>query len=429
MDEPQNPVLTIILGGGRGTRLFPLTQYRCKPAVPLAGTYRLVDIPISNCLNAGYNRIFVLTQFLTASLHRHIHASFQFDPFSGGFVEILAAEQTDHSTDWYQGTADAVRRNLQHFAPHEHDLVLILSGDQLYRMDFRHLVAQHVTTGADVTVAATPVPVSRVAGLGVLRVAADRSISAFVEKPTDPMVIQGLTMPSALEATLAQPSSEPRCLASMGIYVFSRAVLHAALDTPMSDFGLEIIPSLLGRVRLFAYVFDGYWADLGTVRAFFEANLALTQPHPPFTLFDPRAPLYTHARYLPPSHLTHCTLDQVVCGEGCLVTEAHLIRCVLGSRSRIEAGVALEDVVMLGASGYQTADEIAADHAQERPPIGIGRQSRLCRAIIDRDARIGEGVVLAPAGHPDGDYPYSLMIREGILCVGRGACIPSGFTL
>jgi glucose-1-phosphate adenylyltransferase len=344
-------------------------------------------------------------------------------------VEILAAEQTDHSTDWYQGTADAVRRNLQHFAPYEHDLVLILSGDQLYRMDFRHLVAQHVATGADVTVAATPVPVSRVAGLGLLCVAADRSISAFVEKPTDPVVIQGLTMPPALEATLAQPSAEPRCLASMGIYVFSRAVLQAALDTPMADFGQEIIPSLLGRVRLCAYVFDGYWADLGTVRAFFEANLALTQPHPPFTLFDPRAPIYTHARYLPPSHLTHCTLDQVVCGEGCIVTEAHLIRCVLGSRSRIEAGVALEDVVMLGASGYQTADEIAADHAQGRPPIGIGRQSRLCRAIIDRDTRIGEGVVLAPAGHPDGDYPYSLMIREGILCVGRGACIPSGFTL
>jgi glucose-1-phosphate adenylyltransferase len=197
----------------------------------------------------------------------------------------------------------------------------------------------------------------------------------------------------------------------------------------MADFGQEIIPSLLGRVRLYAYVFDGYWADLGTVRAFFEANLALTQPDPPFTLFDPRAPLYTHARYLPPSHFTHCTLDQVVSGEGCLVTAAHLRRCVLGSRSRIEADVVLEDVVMLGASGYQTADEIAADRAQGRPPIGIGRQSRLCRAIIDRDARIGAGVVLAPAGHPDGDYPYGLFIREGILCVGRGACIPSGCTL
>jgi glucose-1-phosphate adenylyltransferase len=397
--------------------------------VPLAGTYRLVDIPISNCLNAGYNRIFVLTQFLTASLHRHIHASFQFDPFSGGFVEILAAEQTDHSADWYQGTADAVRRNLQHFAPHAHDLVLILAGDQLYRMDFRHLVAQHVATGAEVTVAATPVPVSRVAGLGLLRVAADRSITAFVEKPTDPAVIQGLTLPPALEATLAQPSAEPRCLASMGIYVFNRAVLQAALDTPMADFGQEIIPSLLGRVRLYTYIFEGYWADLGTVRAFFEANLALTQPNPPFTLFDPRAPLYTHARYLPPSHLTHCTLDQVVCGEGCLVTEAHLSRCVLGSRSRIEANVALEDVLMLGASGYQTADEIAADRAQGRPPIGIGRQSHLRRAIIDRDARIGEGVVLAPGGYPDGDYPYGIMIREGILCVSRSACIPSRFTL
>jgi len=429
MDEQQHPVLTVILGGGRGTRLFPLTQYRCKPAVPLAGTYRLVDIPISNCLNAGYNRIFVLTQFLTASLHRHIHASFQFDPFSGGFVEILAAEQTDHSTDWYQGTADAVRRNLQHFVPHEHDLVLILSGDQLYRMYFRHLVAQHVATGADVTVSATPVPVSRVAGLGVLRVAADRSISAFVEKPTDPAVIKGLTMPPALEATLAQPSAEPHCLASMGIYVFNQAVLHAALDTPMTDFGQEIIPSLLGRVRLLAYVFEGYWADLGTVRAFFEANLALTQPYPPFSLFDPHAPIYTHARYLPPSHFTHCTLDQVVCGEGCLVTDAHLIRCVLGSRSRIGADVVLEEVVMLGASVYQTAAEIAADLAQGRPPMGIGRQCRLRRAIIDRDARIGDGVVLAPEGHPDGDYPYGLMIREGILCVGRGACIPSGFTL
>jgi glucose-1-phosphate adenylyltransferase len=429
MDERQNPVLAIILGGGRGTRLFPLTQYRCKPAVPLAGTYRLVDIPISNCLNAGYNRIFVLTQFLTASLHRHIHASFQFDPFSGGFVEILAAEQTDHNTDWYQGTADAVRRNLQHFAPHEHDLVLILSGDQLYRMDFRSVVAQHVATSADVTVSATPVAVSRVAGLGLLRVAADRSISAFVEKPTDPTVIKDLIMPPVLEATLAQPSAEPRCLASMGIYVFSRAVLQAALDTPMSDFGREIIPNLLGRVRLFAYVFDGYWADLGTVRTFFDANLALTQPQPPLNLFDPQTPIYTHARYLPPSHLTHCTLEQVVCGEGCIVTDARLRHCVVGSRSRIEANVVLEDVVMLGASGYQTAAEIAADRAQGRPPIGIGRQSRIRRAIIDRDARIGEGVVLAPAGHPDGDYPHGLMIREGILCVSRGACIPAGFML
>jgi glucose-1-phosphate adenylyltransferase len=283
--------------------------------------------------------------------------------------------------------------------------------------------------GAEVTVAATPVPVSRVAGLGLLRVAADRSITAFVEKPAAPGVIQSLTLLPALEATLAQPSAEPRCLASMGIYVFNRAVLQSALDTPMTDFGQEIIPSLLGRVRLYAYIFEGYWADLGTVRAFFEANLALTQPHPPFTLFDPRAPLYTHARYLPPSHLTHCTLDQVVCGEGCLITAAHLSRCVLGSRSRIEADVALEDVVMLGASGYQTADEIAADRAQGRPPIGIGRQSHLRRAIIDRDARIGEGVVLAPEGYPDGDYPYGIMIREGILCVSRSACIPSGCTL
>jgi glucose-1-phosphate adenylyltransferase len=429
MDESRNKVLAVILGGGRGTRLFPLTQQRCKPAVPLAGTYRLVDIPISNCLNSGYNRIFVLTQFLTASLHRHIQESFRFDPFGTRFVDILSAEQTDTRTDWYQGTADAVRRNLRHFDAYEHDLVLILSGDQLYRMDFRHLVSQHVATGAEVTLAATPVPVARAEGLGLLRVADDLSISAFVEKPTDPAVINSLVMPPVMGASRAQPSADPRCLASMGIYVFSREVLRAALANTMTDFGKEILPSLLGQARLFAYVFDGYWADLGTVRAFFEANLALTQPHPPFNVFDLRAPIYTHARYLPPSKITHCALDQVVFGEGCIVTDAHLTRCVLGSRSRIGARTTLEDVVMLGASVYQTEEEIAADIAQGRPPIGIGCQCRICRAIIDRDARIGDSVSLSSDGHPDGDYPYGLMIREGILCVGRGACIPPGFTL
>ena len=306
MDETQHAVLTIILGGGRGTRLFPLTQYRCKPAVPLAGTYRLVDIPISNCLNAGYNRIFVLTQFLTASLHRHIHASFQFDPFSGGFVEILAAEQTDHSADWYQGTADAVRRNLQHFVPHAHDLVLILSGDQLYRMDFRDLVAQHVATGAEVHGRRDP-------GAGVTRggsgPCAWRRIGRSRPSSRSPPT------PRSYRASLSpRPGGHPDaavCSAPLprlhGHLRLRPCVLQAALDTPMTDFGQEVIPSLLGRVRLYAYVFEGYWADLGTVRAFFEANLALTQPDPPFMLCDPRAPPL-HACALPapvPHHALH----------------------------------------------------------------------------------------------------------------------------
>jgi glucose-1-phosphate adenylyltransferase len=429
MDESGNKVLAVIMGGGRGTRLFPLTQQRCKPAVPLAGTYRLVDISISNCINSGYHRIFVLTQFLTASLHRHIHESFQFDPFGGGFVDILSAEQTDHSTAWYQGTADAVRRNLHHFDAYAHDLVLILSGDQLYHMDFRLLVAQHMATGAEVTLAATPVPVARATGLGLLRVTDDLAITAFIEKPTDPAVINSLVMPPALAVTRAQPCAEPRCLASMGIYVFSRAVLRAALANTMSDFGKELLPSLLGQVRLCAYVFDGYWEDIGTVGAFFEANLALTQPHPPFNLFDPRAPIYTHARYLPPSKITRCTIDQVVFGEGCMVMDAHLTRCIIGSRSRVGAHANLEDVVMLGANFYQSDAEIATDVAQGRPPLGVGRQCRLRRAIIDKNARIGDGVVLSPAGRPDGEYPHGIMIRDGILCVCKGALIPPGFRL
>ena len=284
-------VLAVIMGGGRGTRLFPLTQERCKPAVPLAGKYRLVDIPISNCINSGYNRIFLLTQFLTASLHRHIQKSFQFDPFGAGFVDILSAEQTDKSSAWYEGTADAVRRNLVHFDSHEHELVLILSGDQLYRMDFRKIIAQHLATNADVTIAATPVPVSRVEGLGLMRVADDLAITEFVEKPKDLEIINGLAMSPALEQKLETPSVEKRCLASMGIYVFSGEVLRRSLANSMKDFGKEVIPGLLGKKKLFAHIFEGYWEDIGTVRAFFDANLALAQPLPPFNFFEPNAPM------------------------------------------------------------------------------------------------------------------------------------------
>ena len=421
-------VLSVIMGGGRGTRLFPLTKERCKPAVPLAGKYRLVDIPISNCLNSGFNRIFLLSQFLTASLHRHIQKSFHFDPFGAGFIDILSAEQTEKSNAWYEGTADAVRRNLVHFNSHRHDFILILSGDQLYRMDFSKIIDQHIATGADVTIAAIPFPVSKVEGLGLMRVNDDLTISEFVEKPKDPAVINSLTISAALEKTLT-PATEKRCLASMGIYVFSREALRVALENNMKDFGKEVIPGLLGKAKLCSYIFEGYWEDIGTVRAFFEANLALAQPLPPFNFFDRGAPIYTHPRYLPASKINKCNIDYVVIGDGCLVTDSSLKHCVIGIRSILGENSHLEDVVMMGADYYQTEKEVLADKAQGRPGIGVGRNCNIHHAIIDKNARIGDGVSLSPKGKPDGDYAHDVVIRDGILCVCKGAVIPSGFSL
>lgn len=422
----QRRVLAVVMGGGRGTRLAPLTQERCKPAVPLAGKYRLVDIPISNCLNSEINRIFVLTQFNTASLHRHIQSTYVFDPFGGGFVDILSAEQTEKSADWYQGTADAVRRNLVHFRNSPHDYILILSGDQLYRMDFREIIAQHEATGADVTVAAIPFPASRVEGLGLMKVGDDLAIQQFVEKPKDRAVVAGLTLSPALEARLTAGRGERRCLASMGIYVFSRPILAEALDNPMTDFGKEVIPSLLGRRRLFAHLFEGYWEDIGTVRAFFEANLALAQPLPPFNFFDPRRPIYTQDRYLPASKLNRCAIDHVVIGDGSILTDSALKHCVLGIRSFVGEGSRLEDVVMMGADDYETDEEQKAGLAAGRPHLGIGRGCRIRRAIIDKNARIGDGCVLDPAGKSDGSYANdAVVIRDGVLVVAKGAVLPS----
>jgi glucose-1-phosphate adenylyltransferase len=422
-------VLSVIMGGGRGTRLYPLTKERCKPAVPLAGKYRLVDIPISNCINSGYNRVFLLTQFLTASLHRHIQKSFHFDVFSGGFVDILSAEQTEKSNAWYEGTADAVRRNLVHFHAHKHDLVLILSGDQLYRMDFTKIVEQHLATGADVTIAAIPFPISRVEGLGLMRVGDDLQISEFAEKPKDPEVIRSLAISPALEAKLQTPSAEPRCLASMGIYVFSRDVLTKALDNTMKDFGKEVIPSLLGKARLYSHIFEGYWEDIGTVKAFFDTNLALAHPLPPFNFFDRSAPIYTHARYLPASKINRCNIDHVVIGDGCIVTDSTLKRCVIGIRSILGEHSHLEDVVMMGADFHENDAERLAAQQAGRPSFGIGRNCRIEHAIIDKNARIGDNVTLSPAGKADGEYPHGIVIRDGVLCVCKGAVIPSGFSL
>jgi len=408
----QKRVLAVIMGGGRGTRLAPLTQERCKPAVPLAGKYRIVDIPISNCINSGIDRIFLLTQFNTASLHRHIQGAFHFDPFGGGFVDILSAEQTEKSADWYQGTADAVRRNIVHFRSFPHDLVLILSGDQLYRMDFQEIIDQHLATNAEVTVAAIACPVSRIEGLGIMRVGDDLSIQEFVEKPKDPAVIAGLTLSSTLEARLKQQGTEKHCLASMGIYVFNRSVLAEALDNSMTDFGREVIPGLPGKRRVFSYIYEGYWEDIGTVRSFFEANLALAQPMPPFNFFDPEAPIYTQLRYLPASKLNRCAIDQAVIGDGSILTDSKITHCVIGIRSFVDEGTELEDVVVMGADYYESVEQIKKNVGRGRPPIGIGKRCRISRAIID------------------GEYfDGAIVIRDGVLVVPKGATLQAGTTL
>ncbi len=423
----QKRALAVIMGGGRGTRLHPLTMERCKPAVPLAGKYRLVDIPISNCLNSDINRIFLLTQFQTASLHRHVQGTYHFDPFGGGFVDILSAEQTEKGSDWYQGTADAVRRNLIHFRSFPHDLVLILSGDQLYRMDYRKIIDQHLATGADVTIAAIPFPVSKVSGLGLMRVHDDLAIERFVEKPKDPAVIDSLTLSPAVEARLTERTGEKHCLASMGIYVFNRKAMADALDNTMADFGKEIIPGLLGKKKLFAYIFEGYWEDIGTVRAFFEANLALAQPLPPFNFFDAGAPIYTQDRYLPASKLNNCHIDHAVIGDGSIIADSRIKRCVFGIRSFVEEGCVLEDVIVMGSDYYETDTQLEANATAGRPHLGLGKGCRINGAIIDKNARIGPGCVLNGTGKTDGTYANgAVIVRDGVLVVPKGAILPPG---
>ncbi|MEZ5278353.1 MAG: glucose-1-phosphate adenylyltransferase [Opitutaceae bacterium] len=422
--NPKFNVVSVIMGGGRGTRLYPLTQERCKPAVPLAGKYRLVDIPISNCLNSGINRIFLLSQFNTASLHRHIQSTYRFDTFSGGVVEILSAEQTEKGDSWYQGTADAVRQNLHHFADHKHDIVLILSGDQLYRMDFSAIVQQHVDSKADVTIAAMPIHESKVTGLGLMKVSEDLSVSEFAEKPKDPEVIRRLVISDHLQSQLKSTPPGPHCLASMGIYVFNRTALLEALNNNMTDFGKEVIPSLLGTHRLCSYIFEGYWEDIGTVRAFFEANLLLTNPLPPFNFFTPGAPIYTHARYLPSSKVNKCFIDHVIIADGCIITESHLKRCVIGIRSILRHNTRLENVIIMGSDVFESEGELAQNRESGVPDIGIGENTVIKDAIIDKNARIGRNVVLDPAGKPENFESKGIYIRDGVLVVPKNAVIP-----
>ncbi len=420
-------VISIIMGGGRGSRLYPLTKDRCKPAVPLAGNYRLVDIPISNCLNSGFNRIFVLTQFNTASLHKHIQQTYKFDGFGQGFVDILAAEQTGDKESWYQGTADAVRQNLHHYDLHDEDLVLILSGDQLYRLDFEELARQHVESAADVTIAAKAMPADQVSALGVMRVNPELRIVEFVEKPKDPAVIASLVLGGPARARLSDKSDRPYCLASMGIYMFSGRVMREALANPdQTDFGKEVIPGLLSTKRMMAYVFDGYWEDIGTVGSFWECNLSLTDPVPPFDFFDGHNPVYTHPRFLPPAKLNSARTSRVLMADGAIVDDSELSRCVIGVRSVVRAGSRLENVVMMGADSFERPNDVARNHGLGRPDLGVGAGCLIRNAIIDKNARIGANCRLAPTGLPEKWENESLFVRDGVIVVKKGAVVAPG---
>lgn len=421
----KSKTICVVMGGGRGTRLHPLTSERCKPAVPLAGKYRLVDIPISNCLNSGLNQIYVLTQFNTASLHRHIQESYKMDPFGGGFVDILSAEQTERGSNWYQGTADAVRQNLHHINLRDEDLVLILSGDQLYQMDFAAVIRQHRETKSEITIASKILPTDAVGGLGLMRVADDLTITQFAEKPKDPRIIEGLAVGEKLAASVANARPGGKyVLANMGIYVFNGKVLRQALASSYTDFGKEVIPDLLGKVQMRAYIFDGYWEDIGTVGSFYEANLALTSTVPPFNFFDADNPIYTHARYLPASKVNSAQINQAILAEGCILTHANINHAVMGVRSVVCGGSTLDHVIMMGADFFETDADKAANRGKGRPDIGVGQNCHIERAIIDKNARIGNNVRLSPTGKPDLFQKGDVIVRDGVVVVVKNGIVP-----
>jgi len=410
------------MGGGAGTRLYPLTKERSKPAVPLAGKYRLVDIPISNCLNSGLRHIYVLTQFNTTSLHRHIYASYKFDNFTGSFVEILAAQQTTTDAKWYQGTADAVRQNLRYFLEGDYDFYLILSGDQLYRMDYRTLIDQHVQSGADITLGTVPVSRSAASAFGIMHTHEDRRIFRFEEKPKTDDLLDDLTIPPALLKELGKDPQEELYQASMGIYVFNRDILEASLDNDQPDFGKHIIPHAIENHKVHSYIFDGYWEDIGTIRAFFESNLELASVVPQFSFFDRLAPIYTHPRFLPASKINAASIRQAIISDGCIISDAHIERAVVGIRSVIHSGATIRNSVLMGADYY----DHESPASEGKTPLGIGRNCVIENCIIDKNARIGDGVVITPQGKPDhydGEYYY---VRDGIVVVPKNADIPSG---
>jgi glucose-1-phosphate adenylyltransferase len=419
-------VLSIIMGGGQGTRLFPLTRERSKPAVPLAGKYRLVDIPISNCINSGLKRIYLLTQFNSASLHRHISQSYKFDHFTGGFVEILAAEQTFSDTSWYQGTADAVRKNLLHFLNHNFEYALILSGDQLYRMDFRHILAQHIESEADLTIATIPVDRRSATSLGILQIDENRRVTRFDEKPKDPAVLDEVRIQREWYSRLGIEGEEEFFLASMGIYVFNREVLLELLDNTLTDFGKHIIPGAIKTHRVFSHIFQGYWEDIGTIRNFFEANLNLVSELPQFNFFNMSAPIFTRPRFLPASKINGAHIDHAVVSDGCILNHARIEHSIIGVRSLVDAGSSLFRTILLGCDYFESEESIRENAEAGRPRIGIGKNTRIENAIIDKNARIGDNCVISPAGKPEeADHPL-YYIRDGIVIIPKNGTVPHG---
>ncbi len=419
-----NEVLAIILGGGQGSRLFPLTQHRSKPAVPIGGSYRLIDIPISNCLHADIRRIFVLTQFNSASLNRHISQAFHMDLFSQGFVDILAAEQTPDNPNWYQGTADAVRQAARHFVRYDADYYLILAGDHLYRMDYCELVDAHCDSRADITIAAQPISIDDASAMGIFRFDRGGQIVAFEEKPNrDRLGEIGQSIPPG--ATFGGQAPDKPFVASMGVYVFSRDVLLEAIEHEgATDFGRQIIPAALGRYRVSAYLFRGYWADVGTVASFYDANIMLTQPGAPFKLYDPRRPIFTHARFLPGARLGDCAIRDTIVAEGCYLDRATVEQSIVGIRTNIQSGATIRRSVLLGADYYEADDDVPA--RGEKPRLGIGRDVTLDRVIVDKNARIGDGASLtneAGVAHADGD---GFHIRDHIVIVPKDGVIKPG---
>lgn len=416
-------VVAVVLGGGRGTRLYPLTRERAKPAVPLGGRYRLVDIPLSNCINSGINRIFVLTQFNSHSLHRHITESYKFDTFSRGFVEILAAEQTMKTVDWFQGTADAIRRNLIHLRNAEASHVLILSGDHLYRMDYRDFLARHLDTRADITVSVLPVSREEAPAFGILKLQRDGRIVQFVEKPQEPQILDELETSDELLRDLGYSADDnKKHLASMGVYLFRRDVLEELLETQKDwiDFGKHVIPQSLATCYVYAHLFSGFWEDIGTVRSYYDVSMRLVEPDPPFAFFDASRPIYTHPRYLPGSHILNASVSESIVCEGSRIAGARVEHSIVGIRSIIRENVTISHSILMGADYYDTIPP------RREIPLGIGSNTVIERAIIDKNARIGSNVIIRgrPGLPPQSTETYSIV--DGIVVVLKNAVVPDG---
>ncbi len=420
-------ILSVILGGGAGSRLYPLTASRSKPAVPIAGKYRLVDIPISNCMNSGINRMFVLTQFNSASLNRHIKNTYHFSAFSSAFVDILAAEQTPDNPTWYQGTADAVRQSLRHIAPFESEYVLILSGDQLYQMDFQEMLDNHKKTNADISIATIPVGDREAPEFGILKQDDTGLITAFIEKPK-----RDLLKDWESDTGEEMRRAGRKYLASMGIYIFNRQLLFDYLQNnylESTDFGKEIIPHSIDKCRVASYQYDGYWTDIGNIYSFFEANLGLTDDLPDFNLFDNNRAIYTRARMLPPAKVSGTTLEKTVIAEGSIINASRMDQCVVGIRSRIGHGSTVVSTYLMGNDYYETLADINSAHQKGIPLLGIGNRCYIKNAIIDKNCRIGDDVRINGGHHLENTDQPLYAIKDGIVVVKKGAIIPNGFVI